>query len=1109
MCSFYYSVAAASYETLVQGFAEGVSGSVVSYKSHLRGTHKSLLIRAREGMNRIEWNTAAVPENVKGKYVNFVWNVGISSLLLGRDKVEFTVEADGRDIASFSSGAYDDWTLTFPEGVELSFKKVMSDVTTDCFGYMFLRLPVSMVPKQGGAMRMALKAEALGLESWAMVFETPVPDACLEAKAMPAVSKQDKSQLVRVRYSHFGAPTTATIRFDGKTMKREVNFGENSWMIPVEQVTETKLMPLEMSIAGTNRAVDVQVQPVRRWETNFVQLTHTDIGYTRPQAEILAEHIRFIDYVLDYCDATDNYPEEAKFRWTCEGTWAVQEFMKSRPQSQIDRFIRRVKEGRIELTAMYCNFDELPSEQVLASSLSPLARFRELGLSEIKVATMDDVNGVGWCFPEYFNDIGVRYLTMGVNTAKEQAPFDKPTFFWWLSPSGKRVLAFYGEHYMHGDELGLISRNFDEFETKLLDYLIQLDSIGYKPDIMACEFLGIGGDNSAPSMHASDIVRQWNEKYEWPKVRLSRHQDYLSKVEERYGNDLPQIRGAWPDRWTDGFGGGAMEMAAHRLTDASRLSTVSGLSVTRLLGQKMPQRLFEDLYDLDNALLFYAEHTCGADKSVSDPFVAGTMEQRMVKSSYAWEGFRRERVMREKALGFLNGFVPSSTRPSVTVYNMSSWNRTGLVNVYIDFTVLPQGRKFRIIDGDGNSIPAQMTISYHDGAYWTLSVKDVPAYGYKKYFVEVEDSPSEIPSVTCPAFDKISTPWYEVALDTATGTLKSIIDLQLGMNILDDTAKWQAGQVIHERLKERSLEPSVKLSFTRDIPKGMRFLKYVPGDVWDTYSFSAHTDAGMGDGDNLRIDFLMYKTIKRIDLNYSLMKQTDVSPEAVFVSFPFSLQNARPYFDVPTALVQAGKDQLPVTTYDWNTAQNMTLIRNQDAQIVLASPETPLIEVGNINTGRYRRTADFESNHIFSYVMNNYWTTNFNADQHGEFKWTYCITSMAGTKNSDAMKFALECRVPMLARSTTASPAGSDSSLSGSFLSPTSDNVVVMNMTPIQNEDAVLLQLREMNGKKTEIGFTLPSADLRIVPSNVLGETSATGDLVIGPYETRFFKITR
>src|SRR5665647_3482277 len=44
----------------------------------------------------------------------------------------------------------------------------------------------------------------------------------------------------------------------------------------------------------------VTLVPPKKWQIYFVQHSHTDIGYTRPQSEILAEHMRYIDYALDY-----------------------------------------------------------------------------------------------------------------------------------------------------------------------------------------------------------------------------------------------------------------------------------------------------------------------------------------------------------------------------------------------------------------------------------------------------------------------------------------------------------------------------------------------------------------------------------------------------------------------------------------------------------------------------------------------------------------------------------------------------------------------------------------------------------------------------------------
>lgn len=1093
-------------EYLLQGFAKKVSGSDLQYHSHLSDMRTALLIRAKDGLNKIEWETEAVPENLSAKYVKLVWNAGISSLIRGKEKIDFSIEVNGKALVSFQNGIFDDFTVDGENGTQLSFKKMLKDGAEDCFGYMFLRIPAAMV-EPGKVLHLSMKAENRNSESWAMVFQVPVVSGKLVATPIPALTKKDGMQMVRVEYCHFGKPSKVKIGIGRETTVRDIKFGDNFWLVPVKAVTAERNELVSLNVNNQKLTAEVKLAPVRKWETNFVQISHTDIGYTRPQAEILAEHVRFIDYVLDYCDATDNYPDEAKFRWTCEGTWAVQEYFNSRPKSQIDRFMRRVKEGRIELTAMYYNFDEVPSEQVLASSLYPLKKFKQMGLGPVQVATQNDVNGIGWCFPEYFSDLGVKYLTMGVNLHKAVAPFDSPTYFWWQSPSGKRVLTYYGEHYMHGNTLGITGQNFEDFEVKLLNYLNKMERQGYKYDIMACEFLGIGGDNSAPSMYASNLVKQWNEKYAWPKVRLSLHKDYMSRIEHKYGSQLPTIQGAWPDWWTDGFASGAMETAAHRLTDASKLSTVSGLSLSKMVDGELPARIYNEFFELDNALLFYGEHTYGADASIDRPFAKETMEQRFVKASYAWEGLRRERVLREKTLGFLNNLVPTFDKPSITVYNMSSWERTGLVDVYIDYTMLPLGRKFYICDESGKRIKAQMTKSRYDGANWSLWVDAVPAYGYKKYFLYVEDSKSDKVAVETPDLQCIENNWYRISIDSNTGTITSVIDKDLGVNIFTANAKWKAGQFINEKFASRFIDANTMSACTRNLPDRMKFEAYTPGDVWDTYSFKAHTETGIGESDNLQIDFLVYNVTKRIDVRYKLLKKMDTSPEAVYVAFPFELPDAKTYFDVPAGIIKACEGQIQGTSNDWNTIQNLVSIRNQNSQIVLTSPEAPFVQIGDINLGRFKKDAKPLSNNIYSYVMNNYWTTNFNADQHGEFEWTYSITSMNNNLASEGMKFALESRVPMLSRAIPAGKAAVNAETCKSFLTLVPANVIVMNMQPVKGEDALLLQLRELDGETTEIRFSSLPDGVKVVPSNAIGETLSGGDLQIDGYETRFIKL--
>ncbi|HML84936.1 MAG TPA: hypothetical protein PKE52_07240, partial [Bacteroidales bacterium] len=69
--------------------------------------------------------------------------------------------------------------------------------------------------------------------------------------------------------------------------------------------------------------------------------------------------------------------------------------------------------------------------------------------------------------------------------------FDKPTLFWWESPSGNRVLTFRAEHYMTGNTLFKIhGSDFNIFEEELLSYLTKLEEKGYPYDLIAIQHSG-------------------------------------------------------------------------------------------------------------------------------------------------------------------------------------------------------------------------------------------------------------------------------------------------------------------------------------------------------------------------------------------------------------------------------------------------------------------------------------------------------------------------------------------------------------------------------------------------------------------------------------------
>lgn len=964
---------------------------------------------------------------------------------------------------------------------------------------------------------MRLQNLFLGMFLWGAAIH-PVCSAAspvLQAKLHPAVYKSSSGPVRRVAVTvgYDGQATEVELALGRQVRHVRLEEGENHFVFDIPDAGADRTLPLSLRAGQVSLASDeVKVPAARHWQMNLVQHTHTDIGYTRSQMEILAEHLRYIDYALDYCDATDHYPDAARFRWTCEVAWPVKEYLKNRPASQVERLKRRVKEGRIELGGMYLNFDELPDEQTLAASLAPLKLFRDEGL-RADLAVQDDVNGIAWCFSEYFADAGVKYLNMGTHGHRALICFDKPTVFWWESPSGKKILAYRAEHYHLGNYWGVHNPDdFTKFEQCVWDYLGQLEAKGYPYDICAIQHSGYLTDNAPPSTRSCEMVKRWNEKYEWPKLRTAVATDFIKTVERDYAAQIPVIRGAWPDWWTDGFASGAREAAVSRATHSHAIAGQGGLALAKLAGAELPQGVMGKVSDMNEALLFYDEHTFGYCESVRDPYGRETWEQRSLKQSYAWEAYRHAGLLSETVMGLLQSFVPKTDVPSVAVFNTLNWSYSGIAKVYIDHQLLPRDKVFEITDASGRSVPAQAGESRSDGTYWYIYVRDVPALGFARYRIDVKDEPrpSEA-SAGSLSGTHVENEWYGLDFNLQRGTISRLYDKDLQRQLLTESAEWELGEFIYETIDDRgALERYTYPRFTRRHPEKMRFEAYEEGAIWDTYRFKGETAAGIGH-DNLTVEYHIYKVEKKIEVVYSLRKKTETEPEAVYVSFPYQIEGGRIFLDVPGGNIEAGVDQIPGSSNDWYTVQNFAAARSSDVQVVMGSPEIPLMQFGAINTGRYQAGAVPQTTNMYSWPMNNYWTTNFNADQTGGLQWSYFITSSADTTAGFATRFAWENRIPFLTRVLQAGDReDKDAPSCGTFLTFRPDNLLLVNMAPVEGERAVMLHLRETDGRPAAFAVTSDEVKIRkVTVCDVTGKpVGGKDEAEFNPWESKFIKLS-
>jgi hypothetical protein len=253
----------------------------------------------------------------------------------------------------------------------------------------------------------------------------------------------------------------------------------------------------------------------------------------------------------------------------------------------------------------------------------------------------------------------------------------------------------------------------------------------------------------------------------------------------------------------------------------------------------------------------------------------------------------------------------------------------------------------------------------------------------------------------------------------------------------------------------------------------------------------------------------LYHYEKRIEFHYSLIKKDIREPEAIYIAFPFSLPKADVLYEAHGGLVQPGKNQLEGTSSDWHTVQNFVSVRNPEVQIVLGSDEVPLVHLGGLNLGEFRYVAEVERPHVFSWVMNNYWVTNFKASQEGEFKWSYFLTSSEDTSTAFATRVGWDSRIPLLGR---VFPPGLSSKIppERSLLHIDADNILLVSTKPAAERNGIILHLRETEGKSTDFRIISSGNSVKrgsVLEVNVLGEAIGPPKRIIrmDAWESRFF----
>jgi hypothetical protein len=187
----------------------------------------------------------------------------------------------------------------------------------------------------------------------------------------------------------------------------------------------------------------------------------------------------------------------------------------------------------------------------------------------------------------------------------------------------------------------------------------------------------------------------------------------------------------------------------------------------------------------------------------------------------------------------LQNHIPKEKLPTLVVYNTLNWKRSGLFTVYIDHQILLRYKKFKLINENGGEAKAQAIEHHSDGTYWAIWADDVPAFGFKKYLIQVEgDAPELKHDKEKLEMTTLENQWYRISIDTKKGAISGLFDKEFNKELTDPKAEWKLGEFIYETLGNRSQMESRKLdNFKREALSSATFDNFEEGPVWNTVRF--------------------------------------------------------------------------------------------------------------------------------------------------------------------------------------------------------------------------------------------------------------------------------
>ncbi|HZO99304.1 MAG TPA: polysaccharide lyase family protein [Terriglobia bacterium] len=827
----------------------------------------------------------------------------------------------------------------------------------------------------------------------------------------------------------------------------------------------------ELTITSNRHSsrISVELTPGKKWNLLVVPNEHLDIGYSDYPTKVAEIQSRAIDEAIEMIRTNPD------FRYSLDAYWCAEQFLLGRSAEQKQRFFDLVAQKKIIVPAQYAsNATGFPSLEDTIRSLYPSYQFNLKHGGNFDFANITDVPSYSWSYASVMAAAGLKYFVAASDNWRAPvllfSRLNEKSPFWWEGPDGGRILMWYSRHYIQVASLFGLPPQVGAGRDSLPIFLQAYDHPDYRSD--GALIYGTQVENTDLFPQQAALATNWNRVYAYPKLQFTGFAEAMQYIASQFGDSIPVVRGDGGPYWEDGLATDAYITAVARSNEqralaAEKFSTISSLVNPAVRPDSEALRL------LWNNLLMFDEHTWTADRSWRDPEHAETIRQGEIKNSRATNGKLLLEQLLDRAMASIADYIQ---RPSGTlvVFNPLNWERSSLVEVDINKDV-------ELLDiATQQAVPFEVLRTGEGYRHIRFLAEKVPAVGYKCYALQPARSEPAAPSES--STTTIENPYYRVSLDADSGAVRSILDKELNRELVDSTSPYRFNQYVYvtgaDKPRNRALEYNPVLPLPDLQPHGATGGRLI-SVTKVPYGTVARLESSAVNTPRVETEVVLFDSQKKIEFINHVRKTKVYTKEAVYFAFPFAMDHPEFRYETQNGFVNPAKDMIKGAGLEWFSVQHWVAANQDNISVALVPVDGHLVTLGDIVRGTWPKEFGTRKGTIFSYLMSNYWETNWPAGQGGDFTFRYVMTSGATIDPGALSRLGWESMSPLeineiKTQDKAITPPRPLDRAQSSFLQVNEPNVVLVTWKRAEDDRGTILRFVEVAGKSSTASISTP-----------------------------------